>query len=59
MVRPQLRVASPVKLEAAGKHDLFAPANDDVPEAITAPEGEQEPIKIVPNIEEVTPGTLW
>ena len=55
MVRPQLRVATAVKLEAAGEHDLFAPANNDVPEAMTAPEGEQEPFTIVPEIEEVMP----
>ena len=55
MVRPQLQVATLVKLEVAGEHDLFAPANDDVPEAITAPEWKQEPVAIMPDIEEIMP----
>ena len=51
-------MATTVKLEAAGEHDLFAPANNDVPEAMMAPEREQEPVKIVPEIEEVMPVSI-
>ena len=43
-IRPQLQVATPVKLEAVGETDLFAPINDDLPAATIAPEGEQEPV---------------
>ena len=49
-------MATPVEFEAAGEHDSFAPANNDMPEAIMAPEGDQETMVIVPEIEEVTPG---
>ena len=35
---------------------MFAPANDDMPEAMMAPEGDQETVAIVPEIEEVAPG---
>ena len=48
-------MATPVKFEAAGEHDLFASANNDVPEAMTAPEGDQEPVAIVPEFNEVMP----
>ena len=49
-------MATPVELEAAGEHDLFAHADNGVPDTSTAPEGEQEFGEIVPEIEEVAPG---
>ena len=48
-------MVTPVNLEASGEHDLFVPTNNRVPEAITDPEGKQEPFVIVPDIEEVMP----
>ena len=50
-------MATQVELEVAGEHDLFAPANNDVPEAIKAPKGGQEPVTIMPDIEGVVPGS--
>ena len=42
-------------MEVAGENDLFAPVNDDLPAATMAPEGDQEPVTTMPDIEEIMP----
>ena len=53
--KQQLQVAPPVELIAAVENDMFAPVDDDLPLATSAPEGEQLPVKTTSNVQETMP----